>query len=56
MIGEFRFRTKIALPIATLEVNLLMNQWLEVGAFGWLRAQFQADRTSCRDRPVKGNL
>jgi hypothetical protein len=26
LVGEFRFRTKIALPIATLGLNLLMNQ------------------------------
>src|SRR5271163_1255126 len=50
LVSEFRSWTKIALLIATLELNLLMNQSLEVGAFGWLRAQFQADRTSCRDR------
>jgi hypothetical protein len=26
LVSEFRFRTKIALPITTLELNLLMNQ------------------------------
>jgi hypothetical protein len=26
LVSEFRFRTKIALPIATLGLNLLMNQ------------------------------
>jgi hypothetical protein len=26
LVNEFRFRTKIALPITTLELNLLMNQ------------------------------
>ena len=26
LVNEFRFRTKIALPITTLQLNLLMNQ------------------------------
>jgi hypothetical protein len=26
LVSEFRFRTKIALPITTLVLNLLMNQ------------------------------
>ena len=37
LIGEFRSRTKIALRIATLDWNLLVNQWPEVEAF-WLAA------------------
>jgi hypothetical protein len=44
--SEFRSRTKTALPIATLELNL--------ERFGWSRAHFQADRLV--KRPVKGVL
>jgi hypothetical protein len=35
LVSEFRFRTKIALAIVVLELNLLMNRQVEVGAF-WL--------------------
>src|SRR5271170_6150432 len=37
LASEFRSRTKSASPIATLEMHLLMNQRLEVGAL-WLAA------------------
>jgi len=55
LASEFRFRTKIALPIATPAPNLLMNQRPEAGAL-WLATCTVPSRSHLVQKPVKGDL